>query len=202
MNEPFFIALASPEPSPGGGAAAAYAACLGVALLKKVIHLELLRSRTSRELTSLWKDLLRQANEMEASLEKLIEEDGEVYLEFVKARTECGRTDFADALERAIECPIKIMVQSNEGLELTEEVAKRCARHLLSDLLVSGESFLAAVSGASHIAWANVCLLPGSTPHELPVSAGEISTLEKICREKHLVVQAHLKARIKGDVSI
>lgn len=201
MKGPFLLALESPEPSPGGGAAAAYAACVGVALVKKVIRLEQLRSRTSRELISLWNALLRQADEMEAALKKLIDEDGEVYLEFVKARTECGRTDFADALERAVECPIKIMVQSNEGLELTEEVAKRCARHLLSDLLVSGESFLAAVSGASHIAWANVCLLPGNRPHDLPVSTGEISTLEKICREKHLVVQEHLKARIKGNVS-
>ena len=145
MNEPFLVALANPEPSPGGGAAAGYSACLGVALVKKIIHLELLRSRTSRELTSLWKNLLKQANEMEKTLEQLIEEDGRAYIEFVEARTDCRRKNFAAALERAVECPVKIMKQSSEGLGLISEVGKRCGRHLLSDLLVSGESFLAAV---------------------------------------------------------
>ena len=199
MNEPFLVALASPEPSPGGGSAAGYSACLGVALVKKVIHLELLRSRTSAELTTLWKNLLEQANEMEKGLEQLIEEDGRAYLEFVEARTDCRRTNFTDALERAVECPFKIMKQSGEGLRLISEVGERCARHLLSDLLVSGESFLAAVRGAYHIAWANICLLPGNSLQQPAISTGEIRLLEQCCKEKHVTVQEQLRARIKGE---
>ncbi|HYA39850.1 MAG TPA: cyclodeaminase/cyclohydrolase family protein [Syntrophobacteraceae bacterium] len=199
MNEPFLVALANPEPNPGGGAAAGYSACLGVALVKKILRLELLRSRTSPELTSLWQNLLKQANEMEQALERLIEEDGRAYLEFVEARTDCGRQDFSDALEKAVECPVKIMKQSGEGLGLISEIAKRCGRHLLSDLLVSGESFLAAVKGAYHIAWANICLLPGNSAKKPITSTGQIMLLEQSCRQKHMKVQEQLEAGIRGE---
>jgi formiminotetrahydrofolate cyclodeaminase len=199
MNEPFLLALANPEPSPGGGSAAGYSACLGVALVKKIIHLELLRSRASRERTSLWKNLLEQANEMEQNLEQLIEEDGSAYLEFVEARTDCGRKNFAAALERAVECPVKIMKQSSEGMGLIAEVGKSCARHLISDLLVSGETFMAAVRGAYHIAWANICLLPGNSPQHPVISVGEISLLERTCKDKHVMVEEQLRAKIRGE---
>ena len=183
MNEPFLVALSNPEPSPGGGSAAGYSACLGVALVKKVIHLELLRSRTSAELTSLWKNLLKQANEMEKGLEQLIEEDGKAYLEFVEARTDCRRTNFADALEKAVECPVKIMKQSGEGLGLISEVGKRCGRHLLSDLLVSGESFLAAVRGAYHIAWAIYACSPEIRRSNRPYPPGRSGCWNKVVRK-------------------
>jgi formiminotetrahydrofolate cyclodeaminase len=199
MNEPFLVALANPEPAPGGGSAAGYSACLGVALVKKIIHLELLRSRSSRELTFEWKKLLEQANEMEQNLEQLIEEDGNTYIEFVEARTDCGRKNFDHALDKAVECPVKIMKQSSEGMGLISEVGKRCARHLLSDLLVSGETFMAAVRGAYHIAWANICLLPGNSPRQPAISAGEISLLERSCKEKHLMVMEQLRAKIRGE---
>jgi formiminotetrahydrofolate cyclodeaminase len=198
MNEPFLTALANPEPSPGGGAAAGYSACLGVALVKKIVHLELLRSRTSPELTSVWQNLLKQANEMEEALEQLIEEDGQAYLDFVEARTDCRRQDFSDALEKAVECPVKIMKKASEGLALISEVARRCGRHLLSDLLVSGESFGAAVRGAYHIAWANICLLPGNSAKKPTTSTGQIKLLEQSCQKQHLKVQEQLMAGIMG----
>lgn len=200
MNEPFLVALAKPEPSPGGGSAAGYSACLGVALVKKIVHLELLRSKTSPELTSLWENLLKQADEMEKTLERLIEEDGRAYIEFVEARTDRRRRNFAAALQRAVECPVKIMKHSSEGLGLISEAGKRCGRHLLADLLVSGECFLAAVRGAYHIAWANICLLPGNSPQKPAISTGEISLLEQCSQEKHAMVQEELRARIRGEV--
>ncbi len=198
MNEPFLTALANPEPSPGGGAAAGYSACLGLALVKKVIHLELLRSRASRELTVYWKNLLNHANEMEKALEQLMEEDGKAYLEYVEARSDCRNQNIVAALDKAIECPVKIMKQSDEGLELVSEAARLCGRHLVSDLLVSGESFLAAVRGAHHIAWANIRLLPGNSPQQPAISTSEISLLERCCRDKYEIVQEQLKARIGG----
>lgn len=199
MNEPFLVALANPEPSPGGGSAAGYSACVAIALVKKVIHLELLRSRTLPQVTAFWKGLLNQANEMGKALEELIEEDGKAYLEFVEARSDCRSTNIASALDRAVECPVSIMEQSSQGLGLISEVGKRCGKHLLSDLLVSGESFLAAVRGAYHIAWANICLLPGNLPHKPAITTGKIRLLERNCQEKHVEVQEQLMARITGD---
>jgi formiminotetrahydrofolate cyclodeaminase len=136
---------------------------------------------------------------MEQTLEQLMVEDGIAYADFVEARTDCGRQNFAAALERAIECPVKIMKQSGEGLDLVLEVGKRCRRHLLADLLVSGESFQAAVKGAYHIAWANICLLPGDSEHRPTTSTGEINLVEKACHEKHAEVQEQLRERIRCD---
>ncbi len=84
------------------------------------------------------------------------------------------------------------------GMGLILEVGSRCARHLISDLLVSGETFMAAVRGACHIAWANICLLPGNGPQQPAISAGEIMLLEQTCKEKHVMVEEQLKAKIRG----
>ena len=44
MHDSFLEALARPEPVPGGGAAAAHGACVGLALLEKIVLVELRRS--------------------------------------------------------------------------------------------------------------------------------------------------------------
>lgn len=198
MNEPFIVALASPEPAPGGGAAAGYTANLGVALLKKVIRLEILRSRTSAELTSLWTGLLNQAAEMGETLDLLIEEDSRAYAEFIEARTDCRRRDFTTALDRAVECPVRIMKQCTSGMQIALEAGRICGRHLVSDLLVSGESFLAANRGAYHIAWANICQLPGSSPQRPAISTAEITLLRIDCQEKYESMEEQLRIRIAG----
>src|SRR5208337_2871602 len=119
--------------------------------------------------------------------------------DFVAARTDYRRKNFTDALEKAVECPVKIMKQYAERMGIICEVGERCGRHLLADLLVSGESFLAAVRGAYHIAWANICLLPGNSMQQPAISTGEIRLLEQSCKEKHVTVQEQLRVRIRGE---
>ncbi len=200
MDEPFLFALSKPEPSPGGGAAAAYSACLGLALLKKIINLEMLRPDLSPELESVWEDLLEQCDVVGDILERLLHEDGRAYVDFAEARAEGIEGMIAGALERVIDCPVKIMEQSCQGQGLISEAGKHCKRHLLSDLLVAGEFFLAAVQGAYHIARANLCLVPNDSPKEGPRarSTEKIKRMQNCCQDSYDMVQEQLRVRIRS----
>ena len=161
MVDPFIDDLAKPKPVPGGGAAAAHGACVALALLEKIVKVELLRCRDSSEAE--WKELLQEVKKSSATLIHLREEDGRAYVRFAQARTfDKGKTEVLMALEQAIECPIRIMEEASKTLEQVAWAGKRCKGHLLSDLLVVCELLRAAISGTYRIAQANLSLLEGS----------------------------------------
>jgi len=204
MNEPFLLALSKPEPSPGGGAAAAYSACLGLALLKKVINLELLRPEVSEELAAVWDDLLEQTEVAEEILERLLHEDSRAYVDFTEARSGGTEDSFSAALENLIDCPFKIMEQSCQGQGLISEAGKLCKRYLLSDLLVAGEFFLAAVQGACHIARTNLYLVPDDPSKEGPYAGtrDKILRLQNCCQDAYDMVQEQIRLRIRLGGSV
>ena len=155
MHDSFLEALARPEPVPGGGAAAAHGACLGLALLEKIVLVELRRSDIPSE--SRWQNLLEEVRRSSATLLQLRDEDGRTYLRFAKAKTFGNNDeDTLEALKGAIESPIKIMEEAKIGLELVARAGKHCKGHLLSDLLVVCELLRAAIDGNHRIVQANL----------------------------------------------
>jgi formiminotetrahydrofolate cyclodeaminase len=160
MSEPFLKVLASPQPDPGGGAAAAYGASVGFALLEKVVRLELNRRQILPEQQGIWQDLLEQVNHLTGVLAELRDEDGKSYLKMSTAK-DSGRKSsaFVSALEETIECPIMIMKNAQKGLDGVAMAAEHCRKHLLSDLLVVNELFKAVGLGACYIAQANLMLM-------------------------------------------
>ena len=164
MDRPFLLALSSPEPIPGGGAASAHGACVGHALLEKIIRVELRRHQAPPELISLWEALLEQVRAGSENLYRLRDEDGRCYTRFAAAkRGEEGDNTLTTALVSAIRCPVEIMEKACQGLNFVSEAVRHCQRHLISDLLVSGELIMAAVRGSYHIAHANLRLLSDLT---------------------------------------
>jgi formiminotetrahydrofolate cyclodeaminase len=160
MHDSFIAALSNPnQPIPGGGAAAAYAGSVGLALLEKIIRLEMRRHPGGSE-PSFWGDLLSQVSALSESLHRLRDEDGKSYLFLAETRAS-GKTEkeIAAALKQAIECPIKILEQTHKGLSCISVVAEQCKRHLLSDLQVVCELLGAAGRGAYHISMANLRLM-------------------------------------------
>ena len=155
MHDSFIEALARPEPVPGGGAAAAHGACVGLALLEKIVLVELRRSDIPSE--SRWQNLLDGVRKSSATLLQLRDEDGRAYVRFAKAKT-FGNSDevILEALKAAVESPIKIMEEAKMGLELVTRAGKHCKGHLLSDLLVVCELLRAAIDGTHRIAQANL----------------------------------------------
>ena len=155
MSESFLEALARPEPVPGGGAAAAHGACVGLALLEKIILVELRRSEIPFK--SRWQDLLEEVRESSSTLIRLRDEDGEAYVRFAQAKT-FGNSDedTLEALKAAIESPIQIMQEAKRSLDLVARAGNHCKGHLLSDLLVACELLRAAIDGTHRIVQANL----------------------------------------------
>ena len=159
MVSAFLKALAQARPDPGGGAAAAHSAALGLALLEKVVRLEDRRQGPEGNPGLPWGDLLARVRLVAAALLRLQEEDVKAYFQLTRARTKGDPEALAAALEEAVACPLRIMQQAQEGLVLLARVGAGCALHLVADLLVAGELLGAAFRGAHHIARANLPLM-------------------------------------------
>jgi formiminotetrahydrofolate cyclodeaminase len=157
MNESFLTSLARPQPIPGGGAAAAYSASIGLALLEKIVRLEMRRGGMPTTQGPVWNGLLGKVVELAEALARLRDEDGEAYLKWVKTRdAKENLTAIHDALREATRCPIGIVERVHESLECAVEAGKLAQKHLLSDLLVVCEILNGAGKGAAHIAFANL----------------------------------------------
>jgi formiminotetrahydrofolate cyclodeaminase len=157
MHDSFITALSNPnQPVPGGGAASAYAGSIGLALLEKIVRLEMRRYSGGSE-SWLWENLLKQVSSVSKKICRLRDEDGKSYLFLAETRAS-GKTEkeIAAALKQAIECPIKILEEANKGLSCISVVAEQCKRHLFSDLQVVCELLGAAGRGAYYISMANL----------------------------------------------
>jgi formiminotetrahydrofolate cyclodeaminase len=156
MESSFLQALAQARPDPGGGAAAAHSAALGLALLEKVVKLEHQRREVEGGAGFPWEDLLRRVRQVAEALARLQKEDILAYFSLTEARSSRDPAIFAAALEEAIGCPLRIMQRTQEVMALISQGGARCKRHLVSDLLVACELQGAAFRGAHHIAQANL----------------------------------------------
>jgi len=156
----FLQELAQARPNPGGGAAAAYGASLGLALLEKVVRLEgQRRQKPAGAARRTWGEALAQLRRLAENLEKLQEEDVQAYFNLTSARTSGDAALLTAAVREAVDCPRRIMEQTSRSLELLAWAGERCQKHLVSDLLVAGEFLGAALRGAYHIAGANLPLV-------------------------------------------
>jgi formiminotetrahydrofolate cyclodeaminase len=182
MHDSFMEALARPEPVPGGGAAAAHGACVGLALLEKIVLVELRRSDIPSE--SRWQNLLEEVRRSSSTL-LLRDEDGEAYVRFAQARTfGKGAEEILDLLKQAVESPMAIMKEAKRNLDLVARAGNHCKGHLLSDLLVVCELLRAAINGTHRITQANLGFMPdgsllNSYVNELNKLQGESRDLVK-----------------------
>jgi formiminotetrahydrofolate cyclodeaminase len=159
MDSSFLQALAQARPDPGGGAAAAHGAALGVALLEKVVRLEQGRQGSQERASFPWDDFLKRVRQVADALARLQQEDIQAYFNLSEARGRGDSASLAAPLEEAIGCPLRIMQQTQEAMALISQGGARCKKHLLSDLLVACELQGAAFRGAHHIARANLLLM-------------------------------------------
>ena len=131
MHDSFLEALAAPKPIPGGGAAAAHGACVGLALLEKIVLVELKRDQITSDYS--WSDLLEEVKASSRALLQLRDEDGKAYMRFAKAKT-FGKSDedILEALKQAVESPMAIMKEAKSSLDLVARAGNHCKGHLRS----------------------------------------------------------------------
>jgi methenyltetrahydrofolate cyclohydrolase len=183
MSASFLDELAKAQPNPGGGAAAAYGSAVGLALLEKVVKLELKRPKNHKAVRLFWEERLAQVLRLKEELERLRDADVAAYMNLARALREGGR-ELPAALEEAIECPRRIMAGAFGGLKEAAAAGDKCRKHLVADLHVAAEFFGAALLGAYHIAAANLPLL--DSPEVRQNRAGK---LEALLRQGNLTLQ-------------
>jgi formiminotetrahydrofolate cyclodeaminase len=159
MPDSFLIDLAKPQPDPGGGAAAAHGALIGLALLEKVFHLEYDRLNPISRMSESW-DIKRESlRSLFARIKSLREEDRLIYPRLIREKEFQGDTKaLPEIIKDSIAVPLQIMEGALEGMAILSWVGSRCKKILKADLLVATELLGAALQGAFHIGWANLPL--------------------------------------------
>jgi formiminotetrahydrofolate cyclodeaminase len=159
MSASFLDQLARARPDPGGGAAAAFSAGVGLALLTKVIRLEKSRPYNEESLVTFWNEKLAETRRLVRIFQRLRQADVEAYLTMAQALSVRQQgANLQRAVEEATRCPWQIMGQVLVALDLIGEAGANCRNHLLSDLLVATELMSGSLQAAYHIAAANLPL--------------------------------------------
>lgn len=160
MSASFLDQLARARPDPGGGAAAAYSAGVGLALLTKIIRLEKSRPYNEESQVTFWAEKLAETRRLVRIFQRLRQADVEAYLTMAQALSVRQQgANLQRAVEEATRCPWQIMGQVLVALDLIGEAGAQCRNHLLSDLLVATELLGGALQAAYHIAAANLPLI-------------------------------------------
>jgi len=156
MQDTFLNQLAQPRPDPGGGAAAAHGGLLSLAIMEKVVRLEV--GRVPRdERKSDWQDLLQRIRTLADEFHWLREGDCVAYMKLAEAKAAGLRgCALADAWEEAIACPMMMAKCSVRTLGVLSDIGSLCGKHLIADLQVAAEFLAATFRGAFHIAKSNV----------------------------------------------
>lgn len=137
----FLDALASDQPTPGGGGAAALAAALGAALVAMTARLTVGRRRY-RSVEADMQRVVARADEIRAEALGLVKADAEVYGEVMRAyglprETEAEKSARREALARAAEAagrvPLRVGALSAELIDLAHETVEKGNRNVISD---------------------------------------------------------------------
>jgi formiminotetrahydrofolate cyclodeaminase len=193
--------LASREPIPGGGSAAALAGAMGAALVAMVAELSIGRADASVHQAQLH-DLRDSAVARQSALLDLAEEDAAAYAAVVAARRmpkedEAARAARARILRTtmvaAAEVPLRTAQVAAEVLDMARRIAPIGNPNAVSDAGVAAQLASAAVRGALLNVRINLPYLPAGEPLletapaeverlETAAEAGERATLDDVSR--------------------
>jgi formiminotetrahydrofolate cyclodeaminase len=179
--------LASSDPVPGGGSAAALAAAMGAGLVAMVAELTIGRPDYA-EHDDLVSALGAAARARKDQLLALAQEDAVAYDAVVTARRmpkesdpqrEARATALRGAMVEAARVPMRTAVVAAEVLEMAERIAPIGNRNAVSDAGVAAQLAAAGLRGALLNVRINLPYLPAEEPLRLSAPA-EIERLEAV----------------------
>ena len=141
----FFEALASEQPVPGGGAAAAVSAALAASLTAMVVRLSLDRPKYA-DFADLHAEALDASDAARLRFLELADEDAAAYAAYRAARSlphdsdaeqEARKTATRDAARLAAKVPLQLVKACQAQVELVERCAGRTNLYVSSDLEVA-----------------------------------------------------------------
>jgi formiminotetrahydrofolate cyclodeaminase len=164
--------LATSDPAPGGGSAAALAGAMGAALVRMAVELTVGRPAAEAHAEALT-DIGVAASGWQSELLNLVELDANAYAAVVRARrlprdSERDRrardVQVAAAVREATRVPLATAHLANEVLGITERLAPLSNRNAVSDVGVAALLAAAALRGAALNVEINLPSLPADEP--------------------------------------
>lgn len=149
----FLDKLASKEPAPGGGGAAALAGAIGIALGNMTGSLTVGKKKYA-EVEEDIIELNKRAQSLRKQLYELIEADAQAFMPVAKAygipKDDPDRNEIMEtALKGAAQVPIEIMRKSCEALEIIKEYAEKGSVLALSDAGCAASMCKSAIESAA-----------------------------------------------------
>lgn len=138
----FTEALASRNPVPGGGGAAALAGALGVACGTMVANLTIGKKKYAEHEERL-KELVKEGEALQQRLLAMVDEDAEHFIPLSKAYGLPQTTDaekahraqvLEDALKVACQVPVEIVRYCNKAIQVQADLVDRGSRLVISDV--------------------------------------------------------------------
>ena len=147
----FTKALASPDPTPGGGAAAAMAGAMGCALLLMAIGTTLKRKSTPAEDVPVLQEYQHVLQGLHHTLTDYMAQDAAAYQAYVTAtqlpKENPARTNkMQEALWRAALVPADTAAACRHGLDVRPSVQEKIAPIILSDVFCARHLLMSAVA--------------------------------------------------------
>uniref|UniRef100_A0A7C3RLB9 Sugar ABC transporter substrate-binding protein n=1 Tax=Dictyoglomus thermophilum TaxID=14 RepID=A0A7C3RLB9_DICTH len=156
----FIDLLASKEPAPGGGAAAALVGSIGVALSSMVANLTIGKEKF-KDKEELMEEIVEKNEKLQKELLDLIEKDAEAFNKVAEAlklpknnpeEKEKRKEILENTLKEASLVPLEVMKKSLEALKILENTLGNSNPNAVSDIGVSALCLKSAIQSA----WLNV----------------------------------------------
>lgn len=196
--------LASSDPVPGGGSAAALAGAMGAALVGMVAELTIGRPEYAEHEAAI-AGLRADAHARRDLLRDLAEEDAAAYASVIHARRmpkdsqpelEARAAALRTAMVDAARVPMRTAVVAAEVLELAGRIAPIGNRNAVSDAGVAAQLAAAALRGALLNVRINLPYLPADEPLRL-AAPDEISRLEALATRGEEAAMRAVDARLE-----
>jgi glutamate formiminotransferase/formiminotetrahydrofolate cyclodeaminase len=141
QDEGFLAALASGDPTPGGGSAAAYSAAMAAALVAMVGRVTVGKKKYAQVEAEMWR-LIEEADDLQKTMRTAVEKDAEAFESYMKARrlpqdTDLQKSERIQALQaasiNAAEVPLHVGRTALQIMQMALTAAKLGNVNAISD---------------------------------------------------------------------
>lgn len=152
----FLDEIAGLAPVPAGGAAAAYTANLGIALVYKVLVLEMNRQEIDPGPQATLRVARKEIERLYIDLKNMVNEDPQCYMKFSAAMRSDDLAESKAAFLDIVTCSMQVMEKAHEGMEWVRRLSKISSAKLAPHLKVAVELLAAGMAGTAHVVRENV----------------------------------------------